>query len=40
MWTYRNFAVKAGVQLPLLDDLAEYQEADDYRAMIELEWHL
>lgn len=40
MWTLRNFAVKAGVQLPLYDDLAGDQEADDYRAQIELEWHL
>lgn len=40
MWTYRNFAAKAGVQLPLFDDLAADQEADDYRALIELEWHL
>jgi hypothetical protein len=40
MWTYSNFAVKAGVQLAVIDDLAEDQEADDYRALIELEWHL
>jgi len=40
MWTHRNVAVKAGVQLPLFDDLAKDQEADDYRALVELEWHL
>ncbi|MAT51173.1 MAG: hypothetical protein CMK32_08320 [Porticoccaceae bacterium] len=40
MWTYRNFAVKAGVQLPVYDDLSGDQEADDYRALVELEWHL
>lgn len=40
MWTYRNFAVKAGVQLPIIDDLSADQEQDDYRALIELEWHL
>lgn len=40
MWTLRNFAVKAGVQLPVHDNLAVGQEADDYRALIELEWHL
>ncbi len=40
MWTLRNFAVKAGMQLPLYNDLEGDQEADDYRAQIELEWHL
>lgn len=40
MWTYRNVAAKAGVQLHLLDDLAKDRESDDYRAMFELEWHL
>lgn len=40
MWTLRNFAVKTGVQLPLYDDLAGNQDADDYRALVELEWHL
>ena len=40
MWTYRNFAVKAGVQLPVFDDLSADQDADDYRVLIELEWHL
>lgn len=40
MWTYRNFAVKAGIQLPIFDDLAEDQRQDDYRARLELELHL
>ena len=40
MWTHRNFAFKAGVQLPVIDDLSADQEQDDYRAKIELEWHL
>lgn len=39
MWTYRNLALKAGVQLPVYDDLDRNQAADDYRALIELEWH-
>lgn len=39
MWTYRNFALKAGVQLPILDDLSPDQEVADYRTVIELEWH-
>jgi len=40
MWTYRNFAIKAGVQLPLFYDLSQDQEKGDYRALVELEWHL
>lgn len=40
MWTLRNFAVKTGVQLPIYDDLAGDQLPDDYRALIEFEWHL
>jgi hypothetical protein len=40
MLTYRNFALKGGVQLPVIDDLSADQEQDDYRAKIELEWHL
>lgn len=40
MWTYRNFAIKAGVQFPLFDDLSKDQEKGDYRALVELEWHL
>ena len=39
-WTLRNFAVKAGVQIPLLSNLNESQAATDYRARLILEWHL
>jgi hypothetical protein len=40
MWTYRNFAVKAGIQLPIFDDLAEDRHQGEYRARLELELHL
>ena len=40
MWTHQNFAFKAGLQLRVIDDLSADQEQDDYRAKIELEWHL
>jgi len=39
-WTKRNFAVKAGVQIPLLDNLNGNQQTSDYRAKLVLEWHL
>jgi len=39
-WTLRNFAVKAGVQIPLASDLNGVQEKTDYRAKVVLEWHL
>ncbi len=39
-WTLRNFAVKAGVQIPLLSRLNEDQQKTDYRARLILEWHL
>jgi len=39
-WTLRNFAVKAGVQIPIASDLNERQEKTDYRAKVVLEWHL
>ncbi len=39
-WTKRNFAVKAGVQIPIASDLNERQEKTDYRAKVVLEWHL
>ncbi len=39
-WTLRNFAIKAGVQLPLVSDLNGQQTASDYRAKMEFEWHL
>lgn len=39
-WTKRNFAVKAGVQIPISSDLNGNQEETDYRAKLVLEWHL
>ena len=40
MWTVRNFAVKAGIQLPMVSDLNGEQDKSDYRARLEFEWHL
>ena len=39
-WTQRNFAIKAGVQLPVASDLKGNQAESDYRAKVEFEWHL
>ena len=39
-WTKRNFAVKAGVQLPVFSDLNGHQDNSDYRTRLTLEWHL
>lgn len=39
-WTRRNFALKAGVQIPIASDLNGQQEESDYRARLILEWHL
>jgi hypothetical protein len=39
-WTKRNFAVKVGVQIPIVSDLNGSQEETDYRARLVLEWHL
>ena len=39
-WTWRNFAVKAGVQIPVYSDLNGNQDRSDYRAKLVLEWHL
>lgn len=39
-WTYRNFAIKAGIQIPITSDLNGAQEESDYRAKLVLEWHL
>ncbi len=39
-WTQRNFAIKAGVQLPVASDLNGLQAESDYRAKLEFEWHL
>ena len=40
MWTWRNVAVKPGIQLPIYSDLNGGQAATDFRAQIELELHL
>lgn len=40
MWTLRNFAIKAGVQVPVISNLNGYQQDTDYRAFVEFEWHL
>ncbi len=40
MWTLRNFALKTGVQFPVWSDLDGNQNASDYRARLELEWHM
>jgi len=39
-WTLRNFAIKAGVQIPIASDLNGDQAETDYRARLILEWHL
>ncbi len=38
MWTVRNFALKAGVQIPI--DAGGDPRSPDYRARVEFEWHL
>ncbi|HHJ14845.1 MAG TPA: transporter [Gammaproteobacteria bacterium] len=39
-WTLRNFAVKAGVQIPVASKLHGSQDNTDYRGRLILEWHL
>lgn len=39
-WTKRNFAVKAGIQIPVTNNLNGNQAETDYRAKLVLEWHL
>ena len=39
-WTLRNVAIKAGVQLPIASNLKGNQAESDYRAKLEVEWHL
>lgn len=39
-WTKRNFAIKAGVQIPIYHNLNGNQEESDYRAKVAFEWHL
>ncbi len=40
MWTLRNFAIKGGVQFAVASRLHGNQADTDYRARLELEWHL
>ncbi len=40
IWTLRNFAIKAGVQIPVYQNLNGNQAASDYRAKMSFEWHL
>lgn len=40
MWTYRNVAIKPGVQIPIYSNLYGDQDATDFRALVELEVHL
>lgn len=39
-WTKRNFAVKAGIQVPIASNPNGDQPQTDYRAKFVLEWHL
>ena len=39
-WTKRNFAIKAGIQIPLASHLNGAQNESDVRASLTLEWHL
>jgi len=39
-WTKRNFAIKAGVQIPIIRNLNGAQNESDVRASLTLEWHL
>jgi len=39
-WTKRNFAIKAGVQIPIFSNLNGAQIESDLRASLTLEWHL
>ena len=39
-WTKRNFAIKAGVQIPIVSNLNGAQNKSDVRVSLTLEWHL
>lgn len=39
MWTYRNYAIKTGVQFPIVQDLNGTQDEVDYRFTLEFEGH-
>jgi hypothetical protein len=38
-WTYRQVAIRGGVQIPIAEDLNGSQATSDYRARIELVYH-
>ena len=38
-WTLRNFAIKAGMQFPLVQEMNNPALEIDYRARLTLEWH-
>ncbi len=38
-WTYRQFALKGGVQIPIAADLNGAQPSTDYRALVEAVYH-
>jgi len=40
MWTLRNFAIKTGIQVPIISNLNGNQQDSNYRAFLEFEWHL
>lgn len=40
MWTWRNFAIKPGIQIPVYHNLKGNQDETDYRAVVEFELHL
>lgn len=40
MWTWRNVAVKPGIQIPIFSDLNGAQPASDFRGQITIEFHL
>ena len=39
MWTYRNFAIKSGIQIPVAQDLNGTQDESDYQVALEFELH-
>jgi len=38
-WTYRQLAVRGGVQIPIADNLNGIQASSDYRARLEVVYH-
>jgi len=39
-WTTRNFAIKSGLQIPIMSDLDGTKDESDYRFKASFEWHL